>query len=103
MMNAVAWTHLIENGYSCILWNCLAREWERPDDWAVPTLADCNTREWSVVVVHDILPEAPAQLERLLQGLLERDCKFSQEFPNDCIALRRGVPASAARLIVAPT
>jgi peptidoglycan/xylan/chitin deacetylase (PgdA/CDA1 family) len=100
LMNGAAWDYLAAHRYNCILWNCLAREWDRPDDWAEPTLADCALRPWSVVVVHDILPEVPGQLELFLRGLIDQNCEFSRDFPDDCVAMRDGVATSAARALM---
>jgi peptidoglycan/xylan/chitin deacetylase (PgdA/CDA1 family) len=100
LLNRPAWDYLAERRYSCILWNCLAREWDWPDEWAAPTIADCETRDWSVVVIHDIMPEAPRELERLLDGLQARNCTFGQDFPDDCVAMRDGVATALASQVV---
>lgn len=90
MFSARTWDYLGEQGYDCILWNSLARDWEREENWVTPTLADVSERDWSVVVLHDILPGAMRHLDLFLKALKDRGAVFAQDFPEDCIAMKRG-------------
>src|SRR5262249_50598679 len=68
---------LEEGRFTCVLWNSVPRDWERPDGWVTTCLDDVVTRPWSVVVVHD-LPiadrrdgspaRAPRRARRLVGG-----------------------------------
>jgi hypothetical protein len=52
------------------------------------------TRDWTTVVLHDVenavLPRLPEFLDRL-QSL---GVEFRQEFPEDVVAMRHGVPVA---------
>jgi hypothetical protein len=62
-------------------------------------LEDVATRPWSVVVIHDLPTGAMDHLPELLDGLDAMAAEIVQEFPDDCVPLRRGVRTSAfARL-----
>ena len=37
-------------GYTCVLWNSVPGDYRDPDGWMARALADCRTREWSLVV-----------------------------------------------------
>lgn len=46
--------YLVAHGYSCILWNSVPRDWIDPAGWAARALADCATRDHTLLVLHDI-------------------------------------------------
>ena len=103
LLNRAAWDYLAEHRYTCVLWNVLAREWDRPDGWAAATAAEIATRDWSVVVIHDIMPEAPRELALLLDALGAGGAEFRQDFPDDCLAMTGGRPTGYPTTIVAAT
>ena len=86
----------LEDGrYTCVLWNSVPRDWERPDGWVRTCLDDVATRPWSVVVIHDLPTGAMDRLPTLLDGLDAMAAEVVQEFPEECVPLRRGVRTSA--------
>jgi peptidoglycan-N-acetylglucosamine deacetylase len=99
MFSARTWQYLSEEQYDAIVWNCLAREWDHGDAWLEPTLADVETRDWSVVVLHDIFPNAMQHVDRFIAELKARGAVFSQDFPDDCVAMRRGVATALGESI----
>ena len=77
----------------------MPRDWERPDGWVRACLDDVATRPWSVVVVHDLPTGAMDHLPELLDGLDAMSAEVVQEFPDECIPLRRGVRTSSFSLL----
>jgi peptidoglycan-N-acetylglucosamine deacetylase len=101
MFSRRTWEYLLSEGYSCLLWNCLAEEWIDPHAWVAPTLERCRSRDWSVVVLHDIATGAIAHLPEFLDTLLAEGAEFSLDFPDDCVASRNGQETPLAARIVA--
>jgi peptidoglycan/xylan/chitin deacetylase (PgdA/CDA1 family) len=94
---------LEEGGFTCVLWNSVPRDWEHPDHWVEACLTDVATRAWSVVVLHDLPTGAMDRLPALLDGLDAMGAEVVQEFPDECVPLRRGLRTAAfARLPLAP-
>ncbi|RIJ32736.1 polysaccharide deacetylase family protein [Henriciella mobilis] len=83
--------YLCENGYSCALWNSVPRDWEHPEDWDQIALADVQTRESSVIVVHDFPTGAMARLGAFIEGVRELGGRFTTSFPEICMPIRKGV------------
>ena len=57
-----------------------------------PAIQTCAAQPWSVIVLHDLPTGAMRQLDVFLTMLADRGAEFSQDFPEDCTPLRRGVP-----------
>ena len=84
--------HIFLEKYTCVLWNCVPRDWENPDTWPETALHQCSQKDWSLVVLHDEEERAMLQLEAFIQKALDSGFAFVQEFPADCVPIRRGVP-----------
>ncbi|MGH7750339.1 MAG: polysaccharide deacetylase family protein [Candidatus Dormibacteria bacterium] len=95
LLGAHALRHLKEGGFTCILWNCVPHDWDDPTGWVETCLKEVVTRAWSVVVVHDVPTGAMDRLPDLLDALEAMDADLVQEFPDQCVPLRRGVPTVA--------
>jgi peptidoglycan-N-acetylglucosamine deacetylase len=94
--------HLTANRYSCILWNCVPEDWIRPDDWAARALADCGAHERTLIVLHDIVPDAMRHLDGFIAVALDAGHRFTQEFPADCVPIDCGIARADLAAIVAP-
>lgn len=81
---------LVEGAYTCVLWNCVPRDWELPDRWVANALAAIETHPWSVVVLHDQDTGAMRHLPEFLDQLVARSIEIRQDFPDDCVPIRRG-------------
>ena len=81
---------LCEGGYSCVLWTSVPRDWEPDGLWVNRCLDDVATCDWSVVVLHDLPTGAMADLPRLIDRLEAAGAEFVQDFPDDCVPIRRG-------------
>jgi peptidoglycan/xylan/chitin deacetylase (PgdA/CDA1 family) len=82
--------YLQAHGYTCVLWNSVPHDWDRPDGWVDRALADVMRRTWSVVVLHDIDTGAMAHLPAFLDELSARDIQITQDLPDSCLPIRAG-------------
>ena len=81
---------LQDGAYTCVLWNCVPHDWDQPDTWVQNALATIESQPWSVVVVHDETPGAMPRLPDFLDELLSGGVEFRQDFPDECVPIRRG-------------
>jgi peptidoglycan/xylan/chitin deacetylase (PgdA/CDA1 family) len=78
------------DGYTCVLWNALPHDWDRPDEWVDVALAQITARPWSLMVLHDLPTGAMRHLDRFLTEARRRGCRFRQDFPSDCVIITAG-------------
>jgi peptidoglycan-N-acetylglucosamine deacetylase len=97
LLGPYALRHLRDGGFTCVLWNCVPHDWDDPTGWVETCVQDVVTRAWSVVAVHDLPTGAMDRLPDLLDELEAIGAEFVQEFPEECVPLRRGVPTAALR------
>ena len=81
---------LIAGGFTCVLWTSVPGDFRDPDGWMDRALADCRSRDWSLVVLHDIPNGAVINLESFLKKLRDEGHQFTQEFPLDCTPIVDG-------------
>ena len=81
---------LIAGGFTCVLWTSVPGDFRDPDAWMDRALADCRSRDWSLVVLHDIPNGAVKNLETFLRKLRDEGHQFTQEFPQDCTPILNG-------------
>jgi len=90
LFNRNAIDYLAQGGYSVVLWNCAPRDWEGDEGWVDRCVADVRTREWSVVLMHDLPTGAMRYLESLIDRLRSIGADFVQAFPEECVPMERG-------------
>jgi peptidoglycan/xylan/chitin deacetylase (PgdA/CDA1 family) len=93
LLNQEALDCLTAGGYTCVLWNCVPRDWEQPDAWVARALAECGSRPRNVVVLHDLPTGAMRNLPRFLDEAKQAGAEFVQDFPPECLPIPRGVPS----------
>jgi hypothetical protein len=76
--------------YSCVLWNSVPGDWRDADGWLERALADCRTRDWTVLVLHDISAAAMAHLDRFIGRLGDEGFEFVQDFAPECVPIAKG-------------
>jgi peptidoglycan/xylan/chitin deacetylase (PgdA/CDA1 family) len=81
---------LIAGLYTCVLWNSVPGDFRDPDGWLERALADCRSRSWTLVVLHDLPNGAMAHLEEFITRLENEGFEFTQEFPPDCVPIVDG-------------
>ena len=62
----------------------------RPGWLGRTALDDCQTQEWTLLVLHDIDTGAMKQLDGFIQRLLAQRIEISQDFPPDCVPMHAG-------------
>ncbi len=97
LLNAPTWERMIAMRYTCVLWTYIVPEVVLPGTWTLPTIRACQSRRWSVIVLHDIPTGATAPLGAFLRMLVDQGAELSQDVPIDCTPLRNGVPIGSSR------
>jgi len=70
-----------------VLWNAVPGDW-KDQLWVERALNDVASREWTLLVLHDV---AGAAADRLEEFLDRAPVRFRQDFPPLCVPIRRGV------------
>ncbi|MCP5145429.1 MAG: polysaccharide deacetylase family protein [Gammaproteobacteria bacterium] len=81
---------LVARQYTCVLWNCVPGDFRDPDGWMERALHDVKTREWNMLVLHDLPNGAMRHLDRFLHTLRDDGHEFAQEYPDECIPIKDG-------------
>ncbi len=68
----------------------IPRDWEDPEGWVPRALKMCAAQDWPLVVIHDIATTAMDRLDAFLDGLEAAGYTIQQDFPPDCVPIRRG-------------
>ncbi len=92
LLSGAALRHLRQGGYSVVLWNAVPGDFRDADGWVDRALALCGSQAETLLVLHDLPNGAMRHLDRFLGRLHDRGTAFRQDFPEDCLLLRRGVP-----------
>lgn len=86
-------------GYTCVLWNCVPRDWEHPFAWVDTALHDCALLDHTVVVIHDLPTGAMAHLDRFIDGVRDAGGHFVQDFPDEVLPIKWGHPGDLRGLV----
>ena len=78
------------DGYTCVLWNAVPRDWERPDGWVDVALAQIAAQPWTLMVLHDLPTGAMRHLDRFLAEASRRGVRFRQDFPPASLLITAG-------------
>jgi peptidoglycan-N-acetylglucosamine deacetylase len=81
---------LITGLYTCVLWNSVPGDWHDPDGWLERALADCRSRPWTLIVLHDLPTGAMAHLDEFITRLENEGFDLAQGFPQDCVPIVDG-------------
>ncbi len=83
--------HLCKNNYTMVLFNCLPRDWEAPEDWPEAALSTMKEQDWSLLCIHDVASYGSyKQLDRFLDRVQKRGVEITQSFPRDCTPIIKG-------------
>jgi peptidoglycan-N-acetylglucosamine deacetylase len=95
--------YLVSHGYSCVLWHSVPRDWVESDAWAARALADCATREHTVVVLHDTPHACLAGLDGFIALARDRGLELVSDLPVDCTPILDGrIVGDLAAIVAAP-
>lgn len=89
-LNRPAVDYLQREKYTCVLWNSVPRDWERPVEWVRYALADVDRMEETLVVVHDLPTGAMDVLDTFIAELRARNVEFTAEYPDSCVPIHEG-------------
>ena len=81
---------LVQGGYTCVLWNSVPGDFRDPDGWLECAVADCQSRDWTLLVLHDLPNGAMRHLEEFITRTKAEGCNFIQEFPPGCVPILDG-------------
>jgi len=90
LLNRKVVDYLCAGGFTCVLWNCVPRDWEDPAGWVEQALNQCRAIPWSLVVLHDLPTGAMSNLGRFIADLRSAGAEIAQEFPPGCVPILRG-------------
>ena len=90
---------LVDGQYTCVLWTSVPLDWIEPVAWVERALADIESTDWSVVVLHDLPTGAMDHLARFLDELDARGVEVRADTPDACTPLLRGVPTESIGLL----
>ena len=96
LLNGEALDVLKEERMTCVLWNAIPRDFADPDGWVERALEQCAAQDWTLLVLHDLANGAMAHLPKFIARLRGRGAAFAQDFPPECVPIRRG--AAVAKL-----
>jgi peptidoglycan-N-acetylglucosamine deacetylase len=89
---------LQKGAYTCVLWNSVPGDFRDPDGWLERAVSDCQSRDWTLLVLHDKPNGAMAHLDEFLTRTKAAGAEFVQEFPPECVPILAGqvvLPLSA--------
>lgn len=95
ILSRAAIDYLRAGEYTCVLWNCVPRDWEDPDGWVDRALREIDGQDWTVLVLHDQATGAMRALPRFLDLVERRGIEYVQSFPDTCVPIRRGQPTGS--------
>ena len=90
LLNTEALDVLKEERMTCVLWNAIPRDFADPDGWVERALEQCDKQPWTLLVLHDLPNGAMKHLKRFVTEIRERGAVLMQDFPPECVPLRRG-------------
>jgi peptidoglycan/xylan/chitin deacetylase (PgdA/CDA1 family) len=90
LLNPAVVDRLKAEGYTLVLWNSVPRDWLEPHGWLDRAIADSQSRDWTLTVLHDIPTGAMDHLEEFIAFLEREGFEFKQEFPPDCVPILDG-------------
>ena len=90
LLNTEAVETLKANRMTCVLWNAIPRDWVDPDGWTEVALAQCLAYPRTALVLHDLPTGAMRHLGGFIAAVRQHGGTFRQDFPPECVPIRRG-------------
>lgn len=98
LLNDAAREVLREEKMTCVLWNAVPGDWKDPRGWVDKALAQCLERPWTLLVLHDLPTGAMDRLPEFIARSRQLGTEFRQDFPPDCVPIRRGHPSAGSHV-----
>ena len=102
LLSGAAFRHLADEGYTCVLWNCVPRDWDDEDGWVDRAEAQIAAQAAPCLVLHDIAGAAAKRLDAFIGAMQDAGHSFTSAIPDSEIIIDRGVPRPGAQAFVAP-
>lgn len=77
--------------YTCVLWNSVPGDFRDPHGWLERAVPDCQSRDWTLMALHDLPNGAMEHLDEFIVRLRGQGFHLTQEFPSDCLPMVDGV------------
>ena len=90
LLSRAAVERLVMDRYSCVLWNCVPRDWEDPAGWPDVALGAVESQPFSLVVVHDFVEGNDCHAARFIERCRDAGHTLVQEYPPECVPIDRG-------------
>jgi len=90
LLSRRAVAYLQAEGYTCVLWNAVPRDWEAPGGWSATALAGMAAHDHTVLVLHDIPNACLAGLDGFLAAARDRGASFVLDVPAACTPIVDG-------------
>jgi len=90
LLDEQAYELLQKEGFTCVLWNVVPRDWELPEEWTEVAFRMFDEVEWPLVVLHDITTGAMKHLDEFMARARDKGMEFVQDFPGDCVPMLEG-------------
>ena len=90
LLSAAAVEILKKEKMTCVLWNAVPRDWEDPRGWAEVAISQCLSQPWTLLVLHDLPTGAMGRLKIFIDRVRDHGGTFRQDFPPECVPLKRG-------------
>lgn len=90
LLNQEALAVLREEKMTCVLWNAIPRDFADPEGWVKRALEQCRAQHRTLLVLHDLPNGAMAHLPAFIADVRKQGASFRQDFPPECVPLRRG-------------
>jgi peptidoglycan/xylan/chitin deacetylase (PgdA/CDA1 family) len=102
LLSVEARDHLAARGHSVVGWSAVPGDWRDPDGWPAVALAQCLGQARPLLVLHDLPNGAMRHLDAVLGRLEQAGARFRQDFPQDCVRMRRGAALPGLEAWVTP-
>lgn len=102
LLNQEALAVLREEKMTCVLWNAIPRDFADPEGWVERALEQCAAQPWTLLVLHDLPNGAMAHVKKFVDEIRQRGGTFTQDFPPECVPIRRGEVLASLTPYVAP-
>jgi peptidoglycan/xylan/chitin deacetylase (PgdA/CDA1 family) len=88
VLNRRVFEYLKAKRFTVVFWNAIPRDWE--GHWVDRALEQCVSHPWTLMVIHDRPNCARPGLKRFLPAVIAAGARFRQDFPPECVPMRRG-------------
>ncbi|MDB5317901.1 MAG: polysaccharide deacetylase family protein [Rhodospirillales bacterium] len=102
LLSAEARDHLVAEAHTMVVWSAVPGDWRDADGWPKIALAQCLGQPEPLLVLHDIAGGAMRHLDAFLGSLADAGASFRQDFPADCLPMKRGVAEAGLAQYVTP-